>query len=71
MASVLATGVLAAGVLAVGAAAVAFVCIFCAVFANWVAPHHPFDLATLEQAVEQTKSKVTKETSALQSLGAL
>ncbi|MBE7942149.1 MULTISPECIES: ABC transporter permease [Ramlibacter] len=33
---------------AIGAAAVAFVCIFCAVFANWVAPHHPFDLATLE-----------------------
>jgi peptide/nickel transport system permease protein len=33
---------------AVGAAVVAFVCIFCAVFANWVAPHHPFDLATLE-----------------------
>jgi peptide/nickel transport system permease protein len=33
---------------AMGAAFVAFVCIFCAVFANWVAPHHPFDLATLE-----------------------
>jgi len=33
---------------AVGAALVAFVCIFAAVFANWVAPHHPFDLATLE-----------------------
>jgi peptide/nickel transport system permease protein len=33
---------------AVGAALVAFVCIFCAVFANAVAPHHPFDLATLE-----------------------
>ena len=33
---------------AVVAAAVAFVCIFCAVFANLVAPHHPFDLATLE-----------------------
>jgi peptide/nickel transport system permease protein len=33
---------------AVGAALVAFVCIFSAVFANWVAPHHPFDLATLE-----------------------
>jgi len=33
---------------AVGAAAVAFVCVFCAVFANLVAPHHPFDLATLE-----------------------
>jgi peptide/nickel transport system permease protein len=30
------------------AAAIAFVCIFCAVFANWVAPHDPFNLATLE-----------------------
>ena len=29
-------------------ALVAFVCVFCAVFANIVAPHHPFDLATLE-----------------------
>lgn len=33
---------------AVTAAAIAFVCIFSAVFANWVAPHKPFDLATLE-----------------------
>ncbi|MES3002568.1 MAG: ABC transporter permease [Pseudomonadota bacterium] len=33
---------------AVAAAVVAFVCIFCAVFANLVAPHHPYDLATLE-----------------------
>ena len=33
---------------AVAAALVAFVCVFCAVFANLVAPHHPFDLATLE-----------------------
>jgi peptide/nickel transport system permease protein len=33
---------------AVGAAVIAFVCIFCAVFANIVAPHQPFDLATLE-----------------------
>jgi peptide/nickel transport system permease protein len=33
---------------AVAAAVVAFVCIFCAVFATWVAPHKPFDLATLE-----------------------
>jgi len=30
------------------AAAIAFVCIFCAVFAGWVSPHDPFDLATLE-----------------------
>ncbi len=33
---------------AIAAALVAFVCIFAAVFANLVAPHHPFDLATLE-----------------------
>ena len=30
------------------AATVAFICVFCAVFANWVAPHNPFDLSTLE-----------------------
>ena len=35
---------------AVGAAMVAFVCVFCAVFAGWVAPHNPFDLATLDLA---------------------
>ena len=35
---------------AVGAAVVALVCVFCAVFANFVAPHNPFDLATLELA---------------------
>jgi peptide/nickel transport system permease protein len=33
---------------AVAAAVVALVCVFCAVFANVVAPHNPFDLATLE-----------------------
>ena len=33
---------------AMTAALIAFVCLFCAVFANWVAPHNPFDLATLE-----------------------
>ena len=33
---------------AVVAAAIAFICVFCAVFANLVAPHNPFDLATLE-----------------------
>jgi peptide/nickel transport system permease protein len=33
---------------AVVAAAIALVCVFCAVFAHWVAPHNPFDLATLE-----------------------
>jgi len=30
------------------AAAIAFVCVFCAVFANWVSPHDPFNLAVLE-----------------------
>ena len=34
--------------MAMGAALIAFVCLFCAVFAHWVAPHNPFDLATLE-----------------------
>jgi peptide/nickel transport system permease protein len=34
--------------LAIAAAVVALVCIFCSVFAGWVAPHNPFDLATLE-----------------------
>lgn len=33
---------------AVAAAVAALVCLVCAVFANWVAPHNPFDLATLE-----------------------
>ncbi|MCW7539870.1 ABC transporter permease [Aquabacterium sp. A7-Y] len=33
---------------AVMAAVIAAVCIFCAVFAELVAPHNPFDLATLE-----------------------
>ncbi len=34
--------------MASGAAVVAAVCIFSALFAPWVAPHNPFDLATLE-----------------------
>ena len=33
---------------AIAAGLVAFVCLFCSVFANVVAPHNPFDLATLE-----------------------
>jgi len=33
---------------AIGAASIAFVCIFCSIFAGWVAPHNPFDLTTLE-----------------------
>ena len=28
---------------AMGATLVALVCVFCAVFAGWVAPHNPFD----------------------------
>ena len=34
--------------MAVIAAVVALVCVFCAVFAGLIAPHNPFDLATLE-----------------------
>jgi peptide/nickel transport system permease protein len=33
---------------AIGAAVVAAVLVFCSLFAYWVAPHNPFDLATLE-----------------------
>ncbi len=33
---------------AMAAALVAFLCVFGAVFAGWVAPHNPFDLTTLE-----------------------
>ena len=36
--------------MAIAAAVIAIVCVFCAVFANWVAPHNPFDLATLDLA---------------------
>ena len=36
--------------MAITAAVIAFVCVFCAVFAPWVAPHDPFDLATLNLA---------------------
>ncbi|OOG51509.1 ABC transporter permease [Polaromonas sp. C04] len=32
---------------AIAAAVVAFLCVFCATFAGWVAPHNPFDLSTL------------------------
>jgi peptide/nickel transport system permease protein len=30
------------------AAAIALVCVFCSIFAGWVSPHNPFDLAALE-----------------------
>ena len=33
---------------AIVSAGVALVCVFCAVFAGWVAPHNPMDLATLD-----------------------
>ncbi len=33
---------------AIVAALIALVCVVCAVFANWLAPHNPLDLATLE-----------------------
>ena len=33
---------------AIAAALIAFVCVFCAVFANWVAPHNPFDLSSVD-----------------------
>lgn len=32
------------------AAAIVLLCLVCAVFAPWIAPHHPFDLASLELA---------------------
>ncbi|WP_119289784.1 ABC transporter permease [Azohydromonas sediminis] len=35
---------------AIAAAAITFVCVFCALFAEVVAPHNPFDLASLELA---------------------
>ena len=34
--------------MAIGAAAIALTCVFLALFANLIAPHNPFDLATLE-----------------------
>jgi peptide/nickel transport system permease protein len=33
---------------AIFAAVIAFVCLFCAVFAGWVSPYNPFDLASLQ-----------------------
>ncbi|RZI95565.1 MAG: ABC transporter permease [Variovorax sp.] len=32
---------------AITAAVIAFICVFCAVFAGWVAPHDPYNLSTL------------------------
>ena len=33
---------------AIVAALIALLCVVCAVFAHWIAPHNPFDLATLD-----------------------
>jgi peptide/nickel transport system permease protein len=35
---------------AIVAMAIAVICVVCAVFANWIAPHNPFDLASLDLA---------------------
>lgn len=32
---------------AIVAATIAFICVFCSVFAGWISPHNPFDLTTL------------------------
>jgi peptide/nickel transport system permease protein len=34
--------------MAIGATLIAILCVFCAVFAPWVAPHNPFDLASVD-----------------------
>ncbi|MBL8287605.1 MAG: ABC transporter permease [Rubrivivax sp.] len=51
------------------AAAIAFVCIFCAVFAPWVAPHDPFDLASLNLADARLPPAWTDEGQARYLLG--
>ncbi|MBL8320495.1 MAG: ABC transporter permease [Burkholderiaceae bacterium] len=35
---------------ALAATIIAVVCVVCAIFANWIAPHNPFDLATIDLA---------------------
>ena len=35
---------------AIVATVIAVICVICAVFAHWIAPHNPFDLATLDLA---------------------
>jgi peptide/nickel transport system permease protein len=54
---------------AIAAAVVAFVCVFCAVFAPWVAPHNPFDIATLELSDAQLPPAWTARGSAKYLLG--
>ncbi|MBP6775752.1 MAG: ABC transporter permease [Piscinibacter sp.] len=51
------------------AAVIAFVCVFCALFANVVAPHNPFDLATLELADSRLPPAWTDEGSPKYLLG--
>ena len=55
--------------LAVGAAIVAFICVFCALFAGLVAPHNPFDLATLELADARLPPAWSKDGSSKYLLG--
>lgn len=54
---------------AMAAALVAFICIFCALFANFVAPHNPFDLATLELSDARRPPAWTPEGSSKYLLG--
>jgi peptide/nickel transport system permease protein len=54
---------------AIVAAAIAFVCVFCALFAEVVAPHHPFDLASLELADSRLPPAWLEEGSAKYLLG--
>ena len=54
---------------AIMAAVIAFVCVFSAVFADWVAPHNPFDLASLELADSRLPPAWMEEGSAKYLLG--
>jgi peptide/nickel transport system permease protein len=54
---------------AVVAALIAFICVFCALFAPWVAPHNPFDLATLELSNARLPPMWTEGGSAVFPLG--
>lgn len=55
--------------LAIVSAIVAFICLFCAMFAGWVAPHNPFDLASLELADSRLPPAWLPEGSAKYPLG--
>jgi peptide/nickel transport system permease protein len=54
---------------AIGAAVVAFICVFCSVFAGWVTPHNPFDLTTLVLSDARLPPAWTAEGSAKYLLG--